>query len=344
MNSSALYQLLAYVLGENDAESVVSKVFVDDRILQRPVRGNVDRATIAQGLCLSLFFDLLRRVPSAKRYVNEFVEPKQKIVFDHGAVRTVKLEGMGGLPAGEEAILRLLRPLGFVMRGTYPLPGLHIVGRSYAHAEFPETMPQFFISEILLENFSDRFKETAVRAFSASRDPITPELRLALETLETKGSLPFHDAANVVLFGTRCFDRQHEIPAEEDYRVLCAESLEMAWILSEGNAFNHATDRVSDLAALHKRLREAGYRIKPDIEVSKNGRVRQTALLADPVTRRFKDSNGETCERTVPGSFYEFIERASYSENGESRPDLSFDSSNATGIFHMTAGAGLSGV
>ncbi len=337
MKSSALYQLLAYVIGENEAESVVSKVFVDDRILQRPLRGNVDRATIAQGLCLNLFFDLLRRVPSARQYVNEFVEAEQKIVFDHGAVRTVRLDGMGGLPSGNEAILRLLRPLGFVQRDIYPLPALRMVGHSYAHSEFPETMPQFFISEISLDSFSDRFKETAARVFATSRDPLTPELRLALETLEAKGSLPFHDAANVVLFGTRCFDRQHELPSEEDYLALGAESVEMAWISSEGNAFNHATDRVSDLTTLHVRLRDAGYRIKPDIEVSKNGRVRQTALLADPVTRRFKDANGGPRDLRVPGSFYEFIERGSYSENGESRLDLSFDSNNATGIFRMTA-------
>src|SRR5690606_28859548 len=160
---------------------------------------------------------------------------KQKIVFDHGAVRTVKLEGMGSLPAGEEAILRLLRPLGFVMQNTYPLPALRMVGRSYAHSEFPETMPQFFISEILLESFSDRFKQAATGAFAPSRYPMMPTLRQAFEPQDTKGALPFHDAATVVLFGTRCFNRQHEIPTEEDYRVLSAESVEMAWISTEGN-------------------------------------------------------------------------------------------------------------
>ena len=46
---------------------------------------------------------------------------RRTILHDHGAVRTVGLEGMGGLPAGQEAITRILRPLGYALHGTYPL-------------------------------------------------------------------------------------------------------------------------------------------------------------------------------------------------------------------------------
>ncbi|MDB5719182.1 MAG: hypothetical protein JWM38_2609, partial [Sphingomonas bacterium] len=65
-------------------------------------------------------------------------------------------------------------------------------------------------------------------------------------------------------------------------------------------------------------------------EVSASGRVRQSALLADPVERVF--AGGE--RRSVPGSFYEFISRAVDPATGAL--DLGFDSGNATGIFAMT--------
>ena len=68
--------------------------------------------------------------------------------------------------------------------------------------------------------------------------------------------------------------------------------------------------------------------------------MRQTAFRADPVDREFQDGAG-TVIRRVPGSFYEFITRdlIADSATGEQKLDLRFDSSNAQGIFKMTAAA-----
>ena len=40
----------------------------------------------------------------------------------------------------------------------------------------------------------------------------------------------------------------------------------MAWIATEGNAFNHGTDRVSDLDLLEKEERNKKRNLKPQIE------------------------------------------------------------------------------
>ncbi|MGV7246933.1 DUF1338 domain-containing protein, partial [Caballeronia sp. M23-90] len=84
-----------------------------------------------------------------------------------------------------------------------------------------------------------------------------------------------------------------------------------------------------------------GRPIKDSVEVSKSGRVRQTAFRADPVRRVFIDKTGAQIERDVPGSFYEFISRDTVLDNatGRSVLDLGFDAGNATGIFKMTAAA-----
>jgi hypothetical protein len=74
--------------------------------------------------------------------------------------------------------------------------------------------------------------------------------------------------------------------------------------------------------------------MKDKVELSRSGRVRQTAFRADMVEREFVTETGGTCLMTVPGSFYEFISRDVDPATG--KLDLSFDSGNATGIFHMT--------
>jgi hypothetical protein len=121
-----------------------------------------------------------------------------------------------------------------------------------------------------------------------------------------------------------------------DYEVLLAESAEMAWIATEGNAFNHATDRVEDVFEVAEAQKRLGRPMKDLVEVSQSGRVLQTAFRAAEVQQLMLDDAGHLVPRAVPGSFHEFITRRR-TEDG--RLDLSFDSSNAQAIFRMTAGA-----
>ena len=71
------------------------------------------RAAIAQALNMLLFEDLVARVPAAGAYVERCLASGKTIFHDHGAVRTVDLANMGGLPCGATAIVRLLKPLGY---------------------------------------------------------------------------------------------------------------------------------------------------------------------------------------------------------------------------------------
>ncbi|MEO6910290.1 MAG: DUF1338 family protein [Edaphobacter sp.] len=112
----------------------------------------------------------------------------------------------------------------------------------------------------------------------------------------------------------------------------------MAWISTEGTAFNHATDRVADMDQLAAEQKALGQPMKAAVEVSQSGRVRQTAFHATCVIRTFRNADGSSIEKEVPGSFYEFITRLPLPEkDGKSPLDLSFDSSNARAIFKMTA-------
>lgn len=338
MQTSSLYRLLAAASGPHEAAALLQSVHVPPKLLEDGAN-EVSRAVLAEALNLLLFRDLLTRSPTGKRYVEECVAGGRKIVFDHGALRTVALEGMGSLPAGEVAITRVLLPLGYALGATYPLDRLGMTGRSYTHADHPEDIPQFFVSELHPERFSAAFQQAVARVTGTSVDPLSAEAKRLLGELANNGKLPFERAAALLPSLVGCFRRQHSTPRLEDYETLLAESAEMAWIATEGNVFNHATDRVPSIDELVAEQRKLNRPLKDTIENSRSGRVRQTAFRADPVERELLGRDGRVTRRSVPGSFYEFIQRARMYDPaaGNWRLDLAFDSSNAQGIFKMTS-------
>jgi hypothetical protein len=242
----------------------------------------------------------------------------------------------GELPAGETAFTRIFHALGYARAGVYPLQRLNMTGRAYAQADLPESIPQYFLSELHVERFSPGFQAAAERVFGESRDVLTPDALESLVRLNRDHALPFVEAQALLPVLAAAFSVRHPTPRLADYRVLLAESAEAAWMATEGGAFNHATDRVDDLERLVETQRQAGRRIKDAIEVSRTGRVRQTAFLADPVERELIGDDGQIVRQTVPGSFYEFIARDDLPGGGL---DLNFDTGNAQGIFKMTEAA-----
>lgn len=336
-SETVLRKLLEALIG-NDRADRLFRVLVVHADLSSDAGPRVSRAVLAQALNMLLFEDLLKRVPAAEQYVQRCLNQNRTVMHDHGAVRTVALEGMGALPAGQEAIVRVLRPLGYDLNGVYPLERLRMTGRSYAQTDYPEDIAQFFISELHPERFPAEFQAAVARVTSTSTDPVTPEAAALLKKLESEGSLSLEDSVKLLPVLVHVFDRQHSEPAFADYQILLAESPEMAWIATEGNAFNHATDRVPDVDQLTIEQKALNQPIKDVVEKSQSGRVRQTAFHAARVQRSFRSADGTTIQKEVPGSFYEFITRLHMPEkDGKRALDLSFDSSNAQAIFKMTA-------
>lgn len=326
-----LYALLAPVVGAERATWALDTLAIGPALAGSSDRAA--RAQVAMALNAALFLDLLDRVPTAARYVSEMRAKGEAIVFDHGALRTIDGE-TGALPSGHAAFLRFLAPLGYEVRGLYPLPALTMTGRALVQVDLPETVPQFFVSELHIDQLTQGAQEAAAKVFGASTDPLGDAEWLALGSVGRHGDCTVEEGVTILKGALAAFDRQHPAPALEDYQVLLAHSKEGAWIATEGNAFNHATTRVPDVQSHSEELKAAGYPLKPAVEISRNGRVRQTAILADKVSRPFRLADGSETTLEVPGSFYEFISRDVDPETGTL--DLTFDSGNATGIFAVT--------
>ncbi|MBO9574547.1 MAG: DUF1338 family protein [Sphingobium sp.] len=325
------HRLLASVLGPEEACGVLATLLVAPSLTTGGQR--VSRAQLAMTLNAALFSQLLGRVPTAARYVHSVTESAGRICFDHGALRTI--DGpTGALPRGYRAFERILKPLGYELAGLYPLPRLRMTGRAFTQTDLPEDIPQFFVSELHVSELPQGARNAAARVFGASADPLGAAEWALLDELAREGTCDFETAVAGLPGIVRAFGAQHGTPALADYETLLAASPEGAWIATEGNAFNHATDRVPNVAGLSEALKAQGYPMKAALEVSANGRVRQTAFIADKVRRHFLLPDASATEREVPGSFYEFISRDRVPETGAL--DLSFDSGNATGIFAVT--------
>ena len=301
----------------------------------------ISRKELAQALNMVLFYDLLQRVPTGRQYTEEVAARGGKVFHDHGALRTVRWIDNGALPPGEAAFTRILEPLGYKLNGTFPLDRIGMTGRSYAHADAPDEIAQFFVSELHPGRFSPVFQDAVSRVLAGSQDPLSPKAQFLLHELARDGRIGFADAAAMLPELKACFARQHAVPHLADYEILLAESAEMAWIATEGNMFNHVTDRVDDLLRVTEEQKALQRPMKQSIEVSKSGRIKQTAFKADMVLRQFVGVDGELIEMMVPGSFYEFISRDRYMDivADATKLDLGFDAANAQGIFKMTATA-----
>jgi len=335
---SHLATLVASAVGQKAAATILDVLDIDPALTAQ-ADGPVSRAVFAMALNAVLFHDIMGRVPLGAAYVAERRTAGHRLLFDHGALRTIHFgEGAptGALPAGHRAFARILEPLGYGPPELYPLDRLKMTGRGYAHRDFPEAIPQFFVSELHVERFSGAFQVIAHAVFDSTTDALGTEARAALAAFAAEGACDLNAARAALPQVVAAFERTHATPRLEHYKALLAESAEAAWIATEGQAFNHATDRVPDVEAVADAQKALGRPVKETVEVSASGRVRQTAFKAQPVERVFVTDAGEVA-LTVPGSFHEFISRDRFVDQaGVERLDLRFDSGNAQGIFKMT--------
>ena len=331
---SLLVRLLASQVGADRAGWLLGGLDIYPSLLVPAADDDVPRSVLAQALGILLLDDVLERVPSAAACVNDRIRSGDRVHIDHGAVRTVAGVGCGQLPAGHESVTRVLGPLGYVERDTYDLRRLRMTGRSWCHQDLPADIPQYFVSELHADRFSEPFQSAVRRVLMSSSEPLTENGKGALAQVGAGGPLPRPRAESLLGELVSCFGRHHEIPSLADYDTIRAESDEMAWIATEGTTCNHAAGRVADVVAVAEAERAADRPIKDTVEVSASGRVLQTAYRAALVERQFRAEDGTRVTRAVSGSFFEFISRQPLPDG--SGPDLAFDAASAQEIFAMT--------
>jgi hypothetical protein len=224
-----------------------------------------------------------RENPSAEKISTLFQNLGERVVNDHVAFRTTDDPRVN--------INVLSRPfieLGYVPAGDYFFEEKKLRAK---HFELPgeAEAPRVFISELILEEFSEDLQKTLRKQLDA-----VPEDLLSPTALITHGRL-------------------EEALSYETYERLRKESEYAAWLYAFGYRANHFTvsinhlERFAGIEAVNEFLKEHGYALNSsggEIKGSPAQLLEQSSTLADRVEVRFTEGL-----YTIPACYYEFAFR-----------------------------------
>ncbi|MEO1658842.1 MAG: DUF1338 domain-containing protein [Pseudomonadota bacterium] len=219
--------------------------------------------------------------PQAQQVQDLLAARGETIINDHVAFRTLNDPRLG--------IDNLARPfldLGYTAQDTYEFKAKRLFARYYAHEN--QDLPKVFISELLLEEFSDGLQAT----MKGLVDQLLDE-QLADPLLLNQG---------------RLWQTSHA-----DYEKLYEESEYAAWLSAFGFCANHFTvfvnkltsfDSLQDLAGF---IEDSGYPMNTSgglIKGSPDVFLEQCSTMATKMPVTFTDGTFE-----LPSCFYEFATR-----------------------------------
>ncbi|XOV79668.1 MAG: DUF1338 domain-containing protein [Aestuariibacter sp.] len=231
-------------------------------------------------LFANLWQDYIDITPSAHK-IHDLLGMHGDIVNDHIALRTFNLEKVN-----LEKIARHFIQLGYEEKGQYNFEQKKLRAKHFEHPE--NNRPKVFISELLVEEFSESLQKT-VQAMVAQID----------------------DAA--VAADDFVYSGVHWNVSSEDYDELLEESEYAAWMAAWGFRANHFTvssnhlDKLNQLTSINETLKEAGFELNKSGGEIKGGKevfLAQSATMADKAKVKFSD-----IERVIPSCFYEFAQR-----------------------------------
>lgn len=249
--------------------------------------------------------DYIKLNPQAQKIVDLLEGEGEVVNNDHIALRTYNLP--------EVSIDVLAKPFlagGYVEKGEYHFEGKKLFAK---HFEYPgNTKPKVFISELLLENFSEDFQSI---------------IKNKIRTLKSE---------DIAKFDFLTSGRSWEVTSEE-YESLKKESDYGAWLAAIGYRPNHFTvfvndlRKYSDLEALNTFLKKSGFKLNEsggEIKGSKDVFLEQSSTLADTVEISFTDKAMQ-----IPSCYFEFAKRY---EQKEGQLYQGFVAKSADKIFEST--------
>ncbi|MFD2167511.1 DUF1338 domain-containing protein [Thalassotalea euphylliae] len=254
----------------------------------------------------NIWENYLEVTPSAKK-VHALLGSGNDVINDHVAYRTFNIEKVG-----LEKLAAHLINLGYKECGEYHFEAKKLYAKHFEHAD--ATMPKVFISELLVEKFSEEVQSI---------------IHKLVDQLPAEAVL-----ADDFLFSGKNWDVSYE-----DYQTLLAESEYAAWMAAWGYRANHFTvsinhlENYSSIEAVNDAVKAGGFTLNSsggEIKGDESVKLEQSSTMADVAPVSFSDQTVE-----IPSCFYEFAKRYPL-ENGElytgfvaASADKIFESTNA---------------
>ncbi len=228
-----------------------------------------------------MWTDYVALNPQAEKIVKLMEDNGDTVKNDHIALRTFNHKRVS-----LEVIARPFLEAGYTHNGDYDFPDKKLSAKHFEHSN-PD-LPLIFISELRLEDFSERFNEIVEGLVDQVSD----------ETIRD--------------FNFTSIGRPWDISSEE-YFALKEESDYGAWMGAIGFRPNHFTVSVNELGSfkeledLNKFLKSNGFKLNDsggEIKGSPEVFLEQSSTLADSVEVVFSDK-----KITIPSCYFEFAKR-----------------------------------
>ncbi|MCV2884360.1 DUF1338 domain-containing protein [Aestuariibacter sp. AA17] len=261
-------------------------------------------------LFANLWQNYISITPSAEK-VHELLSSNSgdEIINDHVAFRTFNIEKVN-----LDKLAAHFLALGYEEKGSYNFEAKKLAAKHFEHAD--TSKPKVFISELLVEEFSDEVQTIIHKMVDSIAD----------------------DAAQHRDF---LYSGTHWEVTSDEYETLLAASEYAAWMSAWGFRANHFTVSVNHmehfqvLADVNQKLKDAGFVLNTsggEIKGGEEVHLAQSSTMADKVEVQFKD-----VKKVIPSCFYEFAQRFN-TPSGElyqgfvaASADKIFESTNAKG-------------
>ena len=228
-----------------------------------------------------LWEDYIKMTPQAQKIVKLFEARGENVINDHIALRTIN---QGHL--GVDSLAKIFTKLGYQEAGSYVFEEKKLFAKHYEHQN--EALPKVFISELLVEKFSEDVQGIMQRILEhVSEDQVlTPEFL--------------------------CSGTHWQLSIEE-YETLAKESEYAAWLSAIGYRPNHFTVYINKLKSfdevseVNDFLKEQGMKLNSSGgEIKGNPQVllEQSSTLADEIQVNFVDGS-----KRIPSCYFEFAKR-----------------------------------
>lgn len=256
-------------------------------------------------LLSKMWDDYVKLNPQAQKIVDLIEQRGDKVINDHIALRTFNHPKVS-----IDVIAKPFLDSGYEYKDDYVFEEKKLKAKHFAHPD--ESLPLIFISELLLENFSEDFQKTV----SGLLDQVSDE--------------------EIQKFDFTSNGRPWSVSSEQ-YELLKSESEYAAWVAAIGYKPNHFTvflnklSTFSELPELNTFLKEKGFKLNDsggEIKGSKEVCLEQSSTLADSVEIEFSDK-----KMTIPSCYFEFAKRHPMSDGNLY---MGFVAKSADKIFEST--------
>lgn len=228
----------------------------------------------------NIWQNYLAVTPSAEK-VHQLLGSGNDLINDHVAYRTFNIAKVN-----LDKLAAHLINLGYQECGEYHFEAKKLYAKHFEHQD--STLPKVFISELLVEEFSD-------------------EIQAIIHNIIDQMDETAVQADNFLYSGT------HWSLSYQDYQTLLAESEYAAWLAAWGFRANHFTVSINHLAnydcinAVNEAVKAGGFKLNTsggEVKGDQSVKLEQSSTMADSAEVQFSDRTV-----TIPSCFYEFAKR-----------------------------------